>query len=278
MTVDNGLAGAPREADGQDGGRFRRFQAANSFAVFYGHGEAEALSDYDIAIVEPQGQTKDTVAAMSRAGTLVIAYVSITEVPDYDPLKPLLQSADYLTVGSEIVRNAEYGTSLADLRSRNWTNMLLHRIGGYLRVGGYDGIFMDTISNVEWPALPAGVRAEQQAAAVEFVRRLRGMFPEHIMIQNNGFETLCDHTAPYINAVCWENPDFVKPETYRWHEAVRGRIGRLASGYGIRVLALLEQASMSEPGLEAAAYWAEKERFLLYRSPGQHYLQVEGKL
>jgi len=257
----------------KDSDRLERFRQAGSFAVYYGRGQSEILSQYDIAIVEPAGQNEQSLAALQAAGTLTIAYVSITEIPEYDPHIKMLRPSDYLNVNGSVVSNVEYRTALADLRSKNWVNLLFHRIGRLIRLADYDGIFMDTISNVEWTVLPAGVRAEQQAAAVEIVRHLRTLYPGHILLQNNGLETICEQTAPYINAVCWENPDFVSPETFRWHENVRLRLQRLARKHGIRVLALLEEGVMEEPRMESAVYWAGREQYLVCRS-ARHYLDV----
>jgi hypothetical protein len=252
------------------------FMNAQSFVVFYGHGQAEAMSQYDIAIVEPAGQTEQTLKEMKEAGTLVIAYISITEVPEYDPLKKLLRVSDYLMINGTPIKNLEYNTMIADLRSRNWIGLLLHRISGYIRNSGYDGIFMDTISNVEWPVLPAGVRAEQQSAALEIVKKIRSLHPKHLIVQNNGLESLCYDTAPFIDGICWENPDFVRPETYSWHETVRLKVKKLVSKHDTRILFLQEKSTTTEPGIESAVDWAKREKYLHYLAP-EHYLGVSSK-
>jgi polysaccharide biosynthesis protein PelA len=252
------------------------FKQARNFVVYYGHGKADVMSKYDIAVVEPAGQIEQSLQEMHESGTLVFAYISITEVPDYDPFKKLLRESDYLKVNGKIVENKDYHTMLADLRSRNWINLLLHRIGGFLRNAGYDGLFMDTISNVEWPVLPAGVRAEQQAAALELVKRIRTLHPNHLLMQNNGLETLCYETAPYLDGICWENPDFVRPETYSWHESVRIKLKKLVSKYDTRILFLQEKSTTTEPGYESAVDWAKREKYLHYLSP-DHYLNVHSE-
>jgi hypothetical protein len=251
-----------------------RFAEANTFAVYYGHGQAEILSTYDIAIVEPAGQTEQSLSELRNSGTLVFAYVSITEVPEYDQLKSLLRDADYLKVNGTIIMNEQYNTMIADLQSSNWIGLLLHRIGGFLRNLHYDGIFMDTISNVEWSILPNVVRMEQQAAALELVKRIRALHPHHLLIQNNGLEQLCNATAPYIDGICWENPDFVRPESYTWHENVRIQLKKLAVSARLKILFLHEKGNMTEQGLESAKYWAKREKYLLYTATN-HYLQVE---
>lgn len=253
--------------------RRKRLADARNFIVYYGHDGSDILSKYDLAIVEPAGHDENSLEMMRASGTLIIAYVSITEVPDYDTFKPLLRSSDFLTLNGSIIQNTDYHTSLADMRSHNWINLLMHRIGGLLRISRYDGIFMDTISNVEWPFLPAGIRAEQQDAAVELVRRLRKLYPDHLLLQNNGLDSLCEQTGPFIDGLCWENPDFVRPETYKWHEDARLRVKRLISEHGFRVMMLLEEGSISEAGIESVKYLVKRENYLMYIS-SDRYLEV----
>src|SRR5690348_9766962 len=76
--------------------RRQRFMKARNYIVYYGQAQEDALSAYDIAIVEPAGQTEQTLGVMQRTKTLIFAYVSITEMAEYDPFKKLLSSADYL--------------------------------------------------------------------------------------------------------------------------------------------------------------------------------------
>lgn len=254
--------------------RLQRFLQASSFAVYYGHGQAERLAEFDLAIIEPKGHDEESLHRMREAGTLLIAYVSVTEVPEYDPFLALLKPNDFLAVSGTPVTNPHFDTRLVDLRSRNWTNLLLHRIGQHIRLAGYDGLFLDTISNVEWPVLPAVVRAEQQEAAVRLVKQLRKLYPGHLLLQNNGFDRLCERTAPYLNGFCWENPDFVKPETHDWHDRIRRKLRALAKDHPIRVLALMEEETLSESATEEAIYWSGRESYLMYRAP-KHYLAVK---
>ncbi|MEX1029640.1 MAG: hypothetical protein WDZ91_06290 [Paenibacillaceae bacterium] len=254
--------------------RKRNFVEAKNFAVYYGHGQGDVMAKYDIAIVEPAGQSEQSLKEMQQAGTLVFAYVSMTEIPEYDDLKTLLHEVDYLKINGKIVANEEYHTMVADLRSNNWIGLLLHRIGGHLRNSNYDGIFMDTISNVEWPILPAGVRAEQQGAALELVKRIRKLHPNHLIIQNNGLESLCLDTAPYIDGICWENPDFVHPETYSWHDTTRLRMKQLVADQHIRILLLQEKNTTSKRALESAVNLAKRDKYLHYLSTN-HYLELD---
>ena len=254
--------------------RKQKFKVAENFVVYYGHGHADLISKFDVAIVEPAGQTEQSIADMQQAETLVFAYVSITEVPDYDPLKSLLKEVDYLKLNGAILTNEQYHTMVADLRSANWTGLLLHRIGGLLRNQKYDGIFMDTISNVEWPILPAGMRAEQQNAALELIKRIRKLHPNHLIIQNNGLESLCIETISYIDGICWENPDLVHPETFTWHDNVRQRLKRLIANQDTRVLLLQEKSTTSSRSLESAIKLAKHENYLHYLSPN-HYIEID---
>lgn len=258
--------------------RLQRFAAVRNYAVFYGTGHTRELASYDMVIVEPAGQSEQTLTQLREAGTLVLAYVSITEIPEYDPLYSLLKPQDFLSVNGKPIENADFNNRVANLNSQNWINLLLHRMGRYLRNQKYDGLFFDTISNVEWPILPAGIRAEQQAAVVALLQRLRKLYPGHIMVQNNGLESLCMDTATYLDGLCWENPDFVKPETYKWHERVRRNLHQLKTRHGhLQIMLLMEKGSTSEPAYEEAYYWAKREKYWIYLSPYQ-YLEIQSEM
>jgi hypothetical protein len=255
--------------------RRQRFQQAGSYALYYGQGEEERLSRYQIAIVEPLGQTMETVRRLQAAGTLVVAYVSVVEVADYDESFHLLTNEDFiLDKDDRPLRNEAFNTYMMDLRSVKWLGLLHHRIGSKLLRNGYDGVFLDTIGNVEmeYPRIPQ--RHEQIAAAAQFVRRLRELFPEHIIIQNNGLNELCMQTAPWIDGLCWENPDFVNPRSVAWANAVAERIGLLSETYGLRVLLLSERGEGIRQRMAQLTQQIALSRGFLWYEAAPQYLGI----
>jgi hypothetical protein len=147
--------------------------------------------------------------------------------------------------------------------------LLQYQVGKLLLQEGYDGIFMDTIGNVECPDISSVERQIQSDWAAEITRSFRELFPEHVIVQNNGFENLCMKTAPYLDGICWENPLFSYKESHEWCESVLARLVSLKEKYGIRALFLHEENEIKRKpsaGITAQSI-ADKHEFLYYEAP-----------
>lgn len=255
--------------------RLARFSAARNFALFYGCGRGEEMSRFDVAVVEPAGQNKDSLRIMRESGTLALAYLSVVEVNPGAPEFKLLKDKDFLSRDGRPVINDEYGNYMADLRSSSWTGLLLRKAGSLMAGSGYDGLFLDTIGNVEFCGFEAGLRDSLLFAAADVVRQIRKTFAEFILVQNNGLENLCLLTSGDINGICWENPCFHDQSRMLWASVVTSRLEELKERHGIKVLMLLEETGGASA--EGAAAWeanyrlvlevSKQKGFLLYRAP-----------
>ena len=256
--------------------RLKRFDAAKNYALYYGAGRDNELASFDVAVVETGGQNPVSVRRMQDAGTLVLGYLSVMEIhPSADEFK-LLDGSDFLCINGESCINREYDNYLADLRSKRWNDILLHKAGRILHNSGYDGLFLDTIGDVESGELPVSLKGSLLIAAADIVRKMRSLFPEHIMVQNCGLEKLCFLTSEYLNGICWENPDFENPAGMLWATNVVKNLVKLRDRYGLKILMLLEEKNEDGAGAPDAAvernYQTARKiaginRFLLYRSP-----------
>lgn len=251
--------------------RVSLLQKASSFTVFYGFGREEELRAFDIAVIEPAGHQPDQIALLRNSGTLVIAYVSFMEVRPEDPYVPLLEERDWLRIGNRPVYNEAYGNRLADLRSGRWAGLLHERLGRLLLQEGYDGVFIDTIGDVEWPSIPSSVKQEQIKAAVDLIKGVKSAFPGHLLIQNNGITELILRTAPWIDAICWENPLFMEPHL-SWSRNVANRLIGLNGKKGpLRTLLLYEAGAGAQRSMPVAMRYARAHGWLVSQS-AQHYL------
>lgn len=212
------------------------WQSARSMVVYYGRDATSQLSRYDVAIVEPLGQTTETLNQLKAAGTLLLAYLSVMEMPAWDAGIALLDLSDFLRCNGQAITNSEHGTYLLDLRSTRWQRLLFHR-ASILLDQGYDGLFLDTIGDVELPIWSPLQQIELVANATALVRQLRAIYPQHLLVQNNGLARLIEQTAPHLSGVCWENPhpDLRRPDLLT---QVLLRIGRLAGHNNCRLLLL----------------------------------------
>ncbi len=251
------------------------FQKARSYALYYGKSEAGKLAHYDMVIVEPGAQSAKNIQALHAMKTLVFAYVSIMEIGPLHTLYPMLKEEDFLQVKGNKICKEGYDTYVLNLKSKRWLGLLYHHIGNLLLHQGYDGIFMDTIGNAEDPIIPLIEKKAQITKATELVRNLRRLFPNHVLIQNNGLEYLCSQTGEYLDGLCWENPLFAYADSQEWCRKILERIVGLKRKYGVRTLFLHNESQIRmtpSAGIRAQAI-ADKYAFLYYTA-GDHYLAL----
>lgn len=252
-----------------------RILMATNYALYYGFGRAEELSRFDIAIIEPKGVSKEEIKYIQSKNTLVLTYVSIIEVHPSEGIFKELQAEDFLLVDGERVTNDEYGTYLVNLQSKKWVNYLLKQVRNHFNQLDSDGIFMDTIGDIEMTGIPETVRQEQLTAIMNLLYALRMLYPNHLFIQNNGLNTVCLTTAPYIDGICWENPPLNLLESKLWVEVILERLNQLKEKYGIKVFLLLEESVETERrGYFKAKKVARENNYLLYRAPLQYVTGV----
>lgn len=243
-------------------GRRTRFSQIVTYAVYYGRGEVLKLSQFDCVIVEPMARTKQEIEVLQQHQTLVIAYVSVMEAGSFHDVWPFLQEEDFLYVQGERIAQPLYNTYLLDLQSVRWRKLLVHQIGSLLYEQGYDGVFFDTIGDVERMDLPN--QPQQLAAAADIVAELRGLFSDRIFIQNNGLDMLCLQTAPFLDGIVWENPPVAIHNSQAWLVKIANRLRDLAQKYPLRPMVLFEQEDPNQnpnSHLNSHRGWVHRRQF-----------------
>lgn len=177
-----------------------------NYVLFYGSGNEEKLSEYDLAIVEPMGQDNKTIQYLKDHNTTVLAYISFLEVHPMSNGYHLLQAEDYLTDQGQIIENHAYHTKLVSLHSERWQSILLNHIHQLVALQHYDGIFIDTLADIEYFDFPDEIRNSLINGVIPLMQRIKECFPKLIIVQNNGFEYIYRYTASYIDGICIENP------------------------------------------------------------------------
>lgn len=245
--------------------RKERFRKIKNFALYYGRGREKELGCFDLAVVESQGQDRQSVSRMQEAGALVLAYVSVIEVPPWLAEFKMLGPEDFLQNNGKIMTNQVWGTYLADICSPRWRNLLKNRVCRLLETG-YDGLFLDTIGDLEFIALPGRRRDSLVMAAVDFLRELREAYPRHLVVQNNGLGKVYRLSADLVDGVCWENPPFGSKDSAAWVQGMIARLRQLRQDKPeLQVFLLLEE---NEAGaIEMARDVAAKNGFFLYVAP-----------
>lgn len=222
----------------------RRLAEAASFAVYYGFDQEAALQEFDLIVLEPCAHSDAQIGALRRSGALVCGYLSLLETDDASARGA--EPGDFLMVEGKRRVNPVYANWIMDPRSEHWIALLMERAERNALRCGCDGIFLDTIGDVEDHSLPKAISAQLIPAAAHLVRRLRERFPDVLFIQNSGIDSLHRLTAPYIDGVCWENFPLEWPVDW-WSINKLDELERMSRGLGVRVL-LLAQLGGGLPG------------------------------
>jgi polysaccharide biosynthesis protein PelA len=244
----------------------------NNFTVYYGHGKIDTLKNFDLVILEPSAQDRDSIMRLKAAGIIVLAYVSVMEISKTNKNYSVLREEDFLKVQGERVLNKEFDTELIDLRSKRWRAVLGHHIGNLFLNLGYDGVFLDTLGDIEFGNIVGELKHQLIDAALKFLQEIRERFKECIIIQNNGVNDLYAITGNLIDGICWENPPFNNKKFNKYLESVTSLLSYLQREKNIKVLLLIEEHKRRE--LEEYAERISREQdFLLYFAP-KNYLNL----
>lgn len=176
-----------------------RLQDVRSFAVYYGTGAADSLSRFDMAVIDAGAQGSDGVHRIKSRGCLVLGYLSALEVPQQPcegaPLWALRDARGPLV-------NSAFGNWIIDPRSAFAGARLFAEVRRAAALG-CDGVFLDTLADVEdFPTAP-GEATEIVTAAAGLVKSLADRVG-CVIVQNRGFHRLLPMTASSLDGVCWE--------------------------------------------------------------------------
>lgn len=245
-----------------------QLKLVQSYALYYGYGEREKLARFDLVIIEPKACHEDDLRYLQTKKTLVLSYLSVMEVQPTDAIFPTLQTEDFLLVDGRPLMNDVFGTYYVNLTSRRWQAYLKKETDYRLHTIRSDGLFLDTIGGLEHPVLTKEQREEQVTAALDWLKWVKQHYPDHLLIQNNGLETLCLQTAPYINGILWENPPLTLPESQAWVDVIFRQLEALSHSFDLRLFLLFEETVERErQSYPKAKRLAKKKPYLVYNAP-----------
>jgi hypothetical protein len=251
--------------------RKERLQQARHYALYYGKGRVDELVRFDVVVIEESGMSIADIRRLKKGGALVFAYLSVTELHPNHPLFTHVTEQDLLLVKGIPVKNEQYDTFVLDLQSDHWLQILNEKADILLNQLGVDGLFLDTLDQVESSLLPVSIREAQFNAAINFIFRMKQRYPDRLLIQNNGLEQLCLHTAPWIDGLCWENPPLTLNTYEAWNREVLKRLDHMQKEWALSIFLLLEETVENERGCyPKAKSLAEQRGYLCYLAPTQY--------
>ncbi|WP_198662221.1 endo alpha-1,4 polygalactosaminidase [Exiguobacterium sp. TNDT2] len=192
-----------------------------NYQVYYGHPTEAILKDmqnYDLVIIEPLHYTKAQVEQIKARGTKVLGYISVMEVATWNTgLMSKLQSGDFFTRNGQRVHYPEWDSYLTNIASPHFQGLLLTEIQNQVVAKGIDGVFMDTVGDIDNEHLNnPTVLKQQRDGLVNFLKQARARYGDIAMVQNWGFDTLETATATYVDGIMWEsfNADTIKSDAW----------------------------------------------------------------
>ncbi len=233
------------------------------YAVYYGYGRQEELSFNDLIIVEPKAQDKASLSVLKQHGAQVLAYVSVMEITKAQMGEFLLEDRDLIITDEKSPETNDYGNYKVDLRTEKWHRYLMDLIIRLCANEKYDGVFLDTIGNLESEQVLLAYHYELHKAYRLLLKEIRANFPDIIIIQNNGLDTVFHHARDLINGICWENPPIGAVQSILWVKMITRRlIQQIKSNPEFLVMLLEDQ---NRYPLRTKKY-AQKNNWLYYRA------------
>ncbi|UTT43363.1 endo alpha-1,4 polygalactosaminidase [Exiguobacterium aurantiacum] len=214
-----------------------------NYQVYYGHPTEAILKDmqnYDLVIIEPLHYTKAQVEQIKARGTKVLGYISVMEVATWNTgLMSKLQSGDFFTRNGQRVHYSEWDSYLTNIASPHFQGLLLTEIQNQVVAKGIDGVFMDTVGDIDNEHLNnPTVLKQQRDGLVNFLKQARARYGDIAMVQNWGFDTLETSTAPYIDGIMWEsfNADTIKSDA--WSQNMIKKLQAVDAKYSVKTLTI----------------------------------------
>lgn len=245
----------------------RRHFPARSLAIYYGYGPLAALSQAELAVLEPDGWRPDDLARLRQSGVKTVAYLSVLEATPWVYRAARLSEADTVRLNGKPWRREMWDTVVVDPRSAAWRAHLEERMDALSRQG-WDGVFLDGLGDVEDPEAQA-LATWLVPAAADLVRFIRELAGERLVIQNNGLWMLLPVVAEYIDAVAWEGQLTAKILAEPWALATQERLiwAHNLSGVQPIIIADIPDGPTAGEKIHALGDICRKLGFLLYAAP-----------
>lgn len=224
-----------------------RLSSAHSYVVYYGsvkNRELKELAKYDVVIIDPQALGSDAkakIAWLKRNGCFVIGYLSYMEVADWHRYKDRVPQEWNLKINGKIW--TPWGNNrVIGLDNPAWRKLLVELTKSEVIDYGCDGVFMDTLGDIENHTIPKAMQRKQLKGLEMLMKELRTVYPEFVFVGNWTIHVTLPVMAKYADIICWENFQakfFEKGnEAYVFVTEVQKNLDVMRRKYGFQVYAL----------------------------------------
>jgi hypothetical protein len=179
-----------------------------NYTIYYGNPTINMLAKlkaFDLVIIEPHLYDRRQIAELQEAGTVVLGYISFMESPTWNKERfKLLQKNDFLLQLDRKIHFEQWDSYLMDLRETHFQELLMHEIEVQIAAKGFNGIFIDTIGDIDDQILDPLEQNAMRESYKHMLERIKKLSPDIVLIQNRGFFTL-EAVLPWIDGFLWED-------------------------------------------------------------------------
>ena len=226
---------------------------ARSWCLYYGGwatNVVDRLAQYELVVVDPAalgGKADETIAALHARGCLVAGYLSCFEVAKWHRYLPRVKEEWRVKVDGRnwVPWGANEAASLAE---PEWRALLVELMRTEVFDHGCNGVFMDTLADLDHPGLPEDERARQLEGLAAFAAAFDAAYPDRFFIANWTIQRTLPVLAPHIDALCWEDfdPKHFEGGDRGWMEGAAKSVAAQAAKHPFRVLTLWNAAAPAE--------------------------------
>ncbi|MFB7156485.1 endo alpha-1,4 polygalactosaminidase [Lysinibacillus sp. NPDC056232] len=224
------------------------------------------MAKVDLVIVEPIEMQQKYIKQAQKNGTLIYGYINAMEADKWNSefYSRLKEEDFYKDERGEKKYFSEWDSYLMDMTSKHYQELLLEEIQKQIVQKGLDGVFLDTVGNID-SYLPEKEQDAQNEAMLAFIKNIKQQYNDLSVAQNWGFQTLADYTAPYIDFVMWENFSYDVVGKDEWALNKMQQLVHIREKFGTQVM------TIGFDDEEKSRALAEKYHFKFFYSPAGSY-------
>lgn len=190
-----------------------------SFGIYYNKLRDETinkLSKADVAIIEPRIVEVKEIDRIKAAATKVYGYISFVEQnKNNSSFKDLSEECFYRPEGSKVSHD-KWDSYFMDIRNPRYREFLMSEIQREIVDKKLDGIFIDTIGDIDDSSWDPNHKNSMRKSYIEFLKIIKGKFPSLAIIQNWGIYTAHNYSSKFIDGLMWENFSYDLLKNDKW--------------------------------------------------------------
>ncbi|PLT32609.1 putative glycoside hydrolase [Bacillus sp. V5-8f] len=220
-------------------------KTVQDFKIYYGSPTTSIinkLSSYDMVVIEPHAYTIEQIKKIETQGTKTIGYISVIELSSWvnDFVAKTKEEDYYHQSNGKRVPIPAWNTYLMDISNPHYRQLLLSEIKAQIVQKQFDGVFLDTVDDLDhyWNTTPAE-RTKMREGYEALLKDIKKLYPNLVLVQNRGFETLQTNSLPYIDGFLWEDFNKTKLVNNDWGQKWIGILQNYSNNNNLAVFSVV---------------------------------------